>query len=543
MISKFFKKRKPVNAILVTEDKVKREDLKEDKKEEKSFKDSVIDVTGKNFKIKSMSPENKKNKKEEVSIDDKFIDYENFEFLTSRFNVDYVYNNFYGIDLAKKYKSKINFYKDTELYLKFKFKTDKYTRNEFLLFEITKFYINAMQCLTKYYIDKKKSFNKIIFDLAKESILNKYKYIENEYHFKNLFQFELAQLFNIIFDFVKNIVIINLGLTPKKNNFQYIYNLHNKTFKSFDDNIIGVLNKYLFDLKKNITTPNTDTILEFISFSESLFKNTLNTIISDYNNDVDEYLFRVHRFFNICKLVKNRYVIYFEAANFLSKPREIHKNKFTQKEKEATISFYLHYIYYNIKYEIKKLPKYNLNLLFENEEHKKNFANFSKNFSQLLIHKKINLFKKLLNDIPNLFLIKRKKINIENSTIKHTENKHSETLNLLNNFLNDEEPKIKINNIKKENVTGSEYINKKSVSYKINFSTVQLEILDLFCINEFKLTNIDLDNFTKKNKILKNQFIDSINEKAFEILDDNLIEFDDNLFYLNENYYNKIKCG
>ena len=522
---------------------IKEKENKKNKIILQSNNNSINGVTGINYKIQKNSFEDENINTEELSLNNNFQDYKRINYLNSIYK--YYYKDkisFKDIDLSKKFKNKIKFYEYTEFYLMFKVKIDKYTKNNFLLFETSKLYIEAMQALTIYYTDKEKSFSEIIYDITEASIIEKYEYHEDEFYFKNIFQYELALLFYSIFNYIKNFVNIYLELTTNKNILNFQYELDNKTFKNFTNDILKVLENHINDLKKNITIPNDKIKFELLPLSDNLFKSNLKNLLLEYNNNVEVFLFRVHHFFNLSQLVKNRFIIYYEAAKFLSGARDILKYKLdnkeiiksktknkihfklTQKEKEATISFYLHYIFYNKNYDYKKLPNYNMILLFENEDHINNYTEYSKNFNDLLIHKNLNHFKSLLNDIPNLFLNKRKKINIENLSVEQTEKKHSETLNLLNCFLNDEEPKKNLTIIKNQ----SEVCNKKKELFKINFSSIQLEILDLFCINEFKLTNIELDNFAKKNNIFKNQFIDSINEKAFEILDDNLIEFDEN---------------
>ena len=129
------------------------------------------------------------------------------------------------------------------------------------------------------------------------------------------------------------------------------------------------------------------------------------------------------------------------------------------------------------------------------------------------------------NDATN----KRKSIKIDNDAIKKARIEHHSTLELLNQYLGEEQD-LQTNTILVENVSANQTAGTNVISSEINLekclpnvTQVQLNIMDLFVYNKFVLPVSDVDSFAKKNNILSNALINAINELCYDFLEDNLI--------------------
>lgn len=142
---------------------------------------------------------------------------------------------------------------------------------------------------------------------------------------------------------------------------------------------------------------------------------------------------------------------------------------------------------------------------------------------------------------------KRKKINLDATTINEVQQQDKRTVELLSEYLKDEyedeNTNIKTEEINNEEVkieitTKSEFENPFANGVTLN--QIQTEAIFLFTKSSFRISQTDIDSYCKSKSIFKSQLIDSINESCYETLDDALIEEDGETYILNENYYKKI---
>jgi hypothetical protein len=123
---------------------------------------------------------------------------------------------------------------------------------------------------------------------------------------------------------------------------------------------------------------------------------------------------------------------------------------------------------------------------------------------------------------------------------------HSNTVALLNEYLKDEESsENEVNNPIKDIVY--EITNDVEVRTQIivesndsDLSSVQYKLIELFANNGFVISVDALDKFAINNGVFRSSLIDGINERYYDLLDDILIEPLDDIFSINQNYYNRI---
>lgn len=226
--------------------------------------------------------------------------------------------------------------------------------------------------------------------------------------------------------------------------------------------------------------------------------------------------------------------IFFEASKYV-----------TKFDKETALKLYVHYIYYDLQsatFDNKQLAKTIQKSLFTNSQQLKDFELI---INALIADKNVE---KAIAEVPTLYKPKRKKIQLDVSKIKEVQEKHSDTVELLNEYLQEEEElhvaEKTLANKDGEISLAIDYgvIEQTSSIYKHHhlLSAIQEETLNLFSKRGFTIPISEFDGFVKSKGSFKNSLIESINEIYFETLDDVLIEEDDDSIYLSETYYSKI---
>jgi hypothetical protein len=76
--------------------------------------------------------------------------------------------------------------------------------------------------------------------------------------------------------------------------------------------------------------------------------------------------------------------------------------------------------------------------------------------------------------------------------------------------------------------------------YRLSLNEAQMGLMQLFAKNNLSLPTEDINSYSKSIGVFSGQLIESINDIHFELLDDVLIEEDEDLFIINENYYKNI---
>jgi len=146
-----------------------------------------------------------------------------------------------------------------------------------------------------------------------------------------------------------------------------------------------------------------------------------------------------------------------------------------------------------------------------------------------------------LDSISKIYIPKRKKIFLNKTEIKEVEQKHSGTVELLNEYLNDDDG---VENIENKEVELS-FISssKKSLLFKpeLCINDIQEKLLMKIVNNSFLIHQDEVDKFALNNGLFKNQLVDSINELCEEYLGGEvLIEEDKENYIIEESYYREI---
>ena len=145
---------------------------------------------------------------------------------------------------------------------------------------------------------------------------------------------------------------------------------------------------------------------------------------------------------------------------------------------------------------------------------------------------------KALESVSKAPEVKRKKLQFDTASIKEIEKKHSETVELLNEYLKDDYEEdnnsVQSQGISKEEVPQSAFVS------ELTFTVIHTTALELFAKSNFSISQNEFEVFAKSKGVFKNQLIESINDTCYEFLDDVLIEEEDDYYTINTSYFQKI---
>ena len=186
----------------------------------------------------------------------------------------------------------------------------------------------------------------------------------------------------------------------------------------------------------------------------------------------------------------------------------------------------------NTKNEEKPLPKYICKKLFKPKELQDEFECIINNF------KKDKDRGKAFSSIDELYLPKRKKLNLDSSEIRKIAEQHSDTVKLLDEAMAEEQTMPDVQTIEENSpIIMAEPIDS---SLNITLDSEQIELLDIFVNNNYIMQKTEVEVFAKSKNLMPNRFIEKINEMCYDILDDVLIEEEDDNWIILEDYLKKI---
>lgn len=436
--------------------------------------------------------------------------------------------------LGKKYKKKLNLSEQQEVILNsIWFQIDNvFNEAEFCKIQILKQFLRAIEYLQEGYETIENAFNNPIDELTDLIVRKSFRYRKGSQNYK------------FTFDSVKNETYVHL-LKLVENNIRDIYAHKRKLTTEFhyantelqsayQEKILSKVELFFDQDNVNVISPDADTEIVLNANNTTRWKAKYESIKQNYQNGKDFESLVLHL---VKENIKNPSVenILFEASKFIAK-----------SDKISSLRLYVHYIDVDLKsakFDNKQINKTLQNSLFKNEEQ---LGDFEKILNQLIASRDLTT---ALESVNHLYEPKRKKIIINKNSIKEVENQYSGTIELLNEYLEDEEDKetemtasnnetdeIQINITTDKVVAGiSKY--KKS----LNLSDLQNEILNMFEKNSFSIAQDELEEVLKSKSQMMSSVIDSINEVCYELLDDVLIEEEENFYTIYPENYSKLQ--
>lgn len=433
--------------------------------------------------------------------------------------------------LGKQYKEKLGLNKLEVAWLnKFWNPSNVFTSIDGCCIAIIKQYLSIIKELNKILKEKNTSIAKEV-DYFKEIILDEKGVSDSEWGYygkTHLQQRAESDIYLTIFKRVENSVRESFGHKRKVGDLPY-YNFKDE----FERRIGFIINVLVIELKDNIEKPDITTQIELNAQNVNRWKNEFFELKMSFQKD------EISRFIEGIILLEetnqknpNIESVFYEASTFIS-----------ECDKVQALKYYAKYIYYDLKskkFDNKQLTKTIQKSLFRSEEQLNEYRNIIED-----LIKSANI-EKALDEIPKIYIPKRKRIVLDETEIKSVEQKHIKTVELLNEYLDDE--KEENTETIQDNFTNEDEISFKAVSTNnslynsdLNINDIQEQLIQKIAENSFIIHQNEVEEFAMQNGVFKNQLVDSINDICSELLEGEvLIEEDEENYIIEESYYNEI---
>ena len=448
-------------------------------------------------------------------------------------NTDYAFDgNYWG--LGTKYKSRLNLKDiDVKLLNKLWYPTNNFCSIEFCCHAILKLYLSTIASLKERYILEQTTLDQQLALVVDIILRKQFKYQLNSFNYKNSIESTTNEIYSNIFKHCENAVREHYGHKRKINTDTYYTAAEAKA--GFETKIILKVAEILPTLISEVTLPDEATEIELYSQNTSRWKIKFEELTANYKDDRKQFVESIVALGNQNKKNPSIENIFFEASKFISK-----------HDKETALTLYVHYLYYDLKsatFDNKQLTKTIQKNLFKTNEQ---LHEFEIVVSELIKNKNLD---RALQSVSKIYTVKRKKIQLDTTSIKEVQQQHSGTVELLNEYLKDEyedeSNSIKTQEINSEEITIEITQKTNEVQHSIfvghiAFTKIHTTALEVFAKSNFSVSQSELETFAKSKGVFKNQLIESINEICYENLDDVLIEEEDEYYTINPNYYQRL---
>lgn len=448
------------------------------------------------------------------------------------------YNSNYDYDywrLGSKYKTKLNLNDDeVSLLNKLWSPSNNFCTIEFCCLEVLKLYLAVISELKAKYETEGTTIEKEFTFVADVIARKHFKYRSGSQNYKYSIESTINTFYSTIFKYCENAVRESYGHKRKLNTDSYYTNEEAKS--EFDSKIITKVTELLPTLISKITPPDEATEIELNSQTTSRWKIKFEELTTNFKSNSSAFVEDIIELGKVNKKNPSIENIFFEASKFIAK-----------YDKIASLTLYVHYLYHDLKsatFDNKQLTKTIQKSLFKTNEQ---LHDFEQIVSELIKDKNLD---KALNAVPKIYEVKRKKIQLDRTTIKEVQQQHSGTVELLNEYLRDEfedennsiqSQEISSDEIKIEITRKKEESNQSVFLSELSLNPTHILVLELFSKNNFSMPQIEVEEFAKSKGVFKNQLIESINESCYEVLDDVLIEEEDDYYTIIPEYFQKIQ--
>ncbi|MPT36798.1 MAG: hypothetical protein E2604_17360, partial [Flavobacterium sp.] len=404
---------------------------------------------------------------------------------------------------------------------------------EFCEREIVRLYLLVIKRLDEKYRDESTSLEGILNAVAEHIGTKHFNYRKDGVNYSYSIRTILEELHFNIFKHCENKVREVYG-HKRKLNTELPY-LAVEVTEAYTNSLIPRLEKALAIYTPVLETPDRDTELELNAQNPARWKIKYDLLTAAYDGDAKQFVSSIVILGNLNKRNTAVENIFYEASKFIA-----------EYDNESALRLYVYYLHYDlrsVKFDNKPLAKTIQKKLFKNNEQLHDF--------QIIVSNLINDrdLDKALRAVPEIYKIKRKKIELDRTTIQQVHEKHSDTVELLNEYLKDEY-EDESNTFKTEEINESEVVMEiapksliettSSGSLVVDLNSVQRELIEVFYKANLSVEFQEVEQFSKSRGMFRNQLIDSINESCYDLLDDVLIEEEDEYYTITDDYYQKI---
>lgn len=438
--------------------------------------------------------------------------------------------------VGSKYKDKLNL-NDNEVTLLNKLweSRSSFCSIDFCYFQVIRLYLTAIAAFKKE-CENGASTIEDEFSMVSDLIARKhFRYRKGSANYKMSIKSTLDEFYASIFKLSENAVREHYG-HKRKLSVELKY-LDPQIKEQFEDKIVVPFSDLLAKLVLNIPEPDELTQKELNSLNTNRWKDAFQRICEGFSGDAAGFMSEISALGELNTKNPSIENIFFEASKFIA-----------STHKEAALILYLHYIRHDLqsaKFDNRQLTKSIQKSLFTNREQ---ILRFESTVNEYLKDKD---FEKALATIPQIYAKNRKKITLDPSAIEEAKLKHAGTVELLNNYLQEEEDAV-ISSLKNDHQGSGEieiqitsdpqFVNQSSFQEEIPFQPIHFQALELFAKNNFTVPVSEFELFAKSRGMFKNQLIESINDACYEVLDDLLIEEDEEFFTIETTYFQTISA-
>jgi len=447
------------------------------------------------------------------------------------YHYQYTQVNYSTFEWRNKYKKKLNLTKDeTNVLDKIWYSSNNFVNIEYCCIEVIRLYLATMNNLKQLYVDNGSSIEKEFEEIADVVVRKHFRYRKGSNNYKHAMQSCENEFHTNIFKFCENTVREKFGHKRKITIDPYASSLDAK--EEFETKLISKIAQIHFVLISKINLPDKETEVKLNLQNTTRWKVKFEEISSGFNKNSKEFLDQIIELGKLNKENPSVENIFFEASKFIAK-----------YDKETALSLYLHYLDHDLQsitFDNKRLTKTIQKSLFKDNIQ---LENFERIVSEFIYDKDL---RKALSSVPQVYAVKRKKIQLDKSLIKEVQQQHSGTVELLNEYLRDENSEeLDSKSVLDEQIEISIDHSKTEETISIYlkdfvFKPIHTSTLEFFSKNNFSILQSEFEIFAKSKGAFKNQLIENINEICFEHLDDLLIEEDEEYYTINHDYYQKL---
>lgn len=400
---------------------------------------------------------------------------------------------------------------------------------EFCSLEIVKLYIIVRKSLIVSYrsnnLNVKDQFA-IVLDLVARK---QYNYRYNSQNYKYVLENNNQLVFAYIFKYCEN----KIRKLYDYKTLNLLQSYHEEVLISLTDNVVSFIENDITKHLDQVKKPDQETEQRLNSQVTTRWKLKLQ-LTTEYYQQIGKNAFLAEVNDILDQNVKNPSLetIYYELFKFL-----------TPLDKQLAFEYFLRYTNQNLTTRtlvLKSMPQNLIKKLFSTPELQSRYFKII-----MSLMKRDITIDNSLEEIKNFFLPQRKKIILNTQAIKQVEQQHSGTVEVLNEYLKDEEntEATIITLTTQEGTDNQRYFTVKSVEselYCFNTNKNEEALLHLFKENNFTVSSDQMDTFCKIFGHISGTLINNLNENCYDVIDDLLIETSETNYTINQTYYHQI---
>lgn len=352
-----------------------------------------------------------------------------------------------------------------------------------------------------------------------------FRYRKGSANYRDVIASGEANLLDVLFRYCENAVREQFG-NKRKRSVDQLY--RGEAHDAFEDRFVSKLLLLIEFEVGAVERPDRDTEIALNSQNPTRWKAQLDKLKETTSSR--EFVDSVIELEKLNEHNQARENIYFEASKFVAK-----------SDKNAALELFVRYVDCDLrsdKFDNKKLTKTVQKSLFSSPEQIREFEQIIDN---LIRTKDLNT---ALAEVSKLYVPKRKRIKLSSDAIQDAKVKHSGTVDLLNEYLQDEEPELNVARAESGEIElripAAESVSVARRSTAIELKPDQYDLLEKFEMSGFALDHQEVEAFATARGLFKNQLVEGVNEACYLCLDDVLIEEEDDGYVVFEEYFKKI---